>query len=224
MSEAEYGLIETMRVREGRIPFLERHLARLARSLAVLSLPASKQDLRVLVEPFAGTDDAVVRLEVRDARATVTVRDVPPPEPPEVVTASEPHLPYPHKTTDRDRFEDAADEAEVAGADDALLVTAEGWVAEGTTWNLFWWEAGRGGERLCTSALDLGVLPGIARARVCELARVVEGRFRLHDLAGRSLFLTNAARGVVPLAMLDGDPVPADPRTTELAKRFWPEG
>ncbi len=31
-------------------------------------------------------------------------------------------------------------------------------------------------------------------------------------------------RGVVPIASLYGAPVPADPRTAELAQRFWPEG
>jgi branched-subunit amino acid aminotransferase/4-amino-4-deoxychorismate lyase len=41
-------------------------------------------------------------------------------------------------------------------------------------------------------------------------------------LAGRSLFLTNAVRGVVPVARLDGVEVPQDPRTAVLAARFWP--
>lgn len=213
-----YGLIETMRVRDGRIPFLERHLDRLRRSLAALALPKPTQDVTALLRPFAETSDVVLRLEVCDGRATVTVRDVPAADPPAVIVASEHHLPYPHKTTERDRFEDAADEAEVAGADDAVLLTAEGWVAEGTAWNLFWWE----GERLRTPALDLGILPGIARARVLELGRVEEGKFLLEALAGRSVFLTNAVRGVQPVGSLDGDPVPLDPRTLELAQRFWP--
>ncbi len=212
------GLIETMRVRDGRIPLLDRHLARLERSLAALALPRPAQDVRALVRPFAETGDAVLRLEVCEGRAAVTVREVPALNPPVVITASEHHIPYPHKTTERDRFEDAADEAEVAEADDALLVTAEGWVAEGTTWNLFWWE----GDRLRTPTLELGVLPGIARARVLELARVEEGKFRLGDLAGRSLFLANAVRGVQPIGSLDGEPAPADPRTAGLAERFWP--
>jgi len=30
-------------------------------------------------------------------------------------------------------------------------------------------------------------------------------------------------RGIVPLASLDGEVVPADPRTAELADRFWPQ-
>jgi len=216
---AGYGLIETMRVRGGRIPFLDRHLVRLERSLGELGLARPSQAVAALVRPFAGTDEAVLRVEVRDGRASVTVRDLPPLDPPAVVTASEPHVPYPHKTTERDCFVDAAEQAEVGEADDALLLTPEGWVAEGTVWNLYWWE----GEHLCTPAADVGILPGIGRGRVLELATAVEqGRYPRQALAGKSLFLTNAVRGVVALGSLDGEPVPADPRTAELARRFWP--
>ncbi len=219
MDKAGYGLIETMRVRDGRIPFLERHLARLRQSLGELGLPKPSQDVAVLVKPFAATGDAVLRVEVRDGRASVTVRDPGALAPPTVVTASESHQPYPHKTTERDCFTDAAQEAEGAEADDALLLTQEGWVAEGTVWNVFWWE----GDGLCTPALDLAILPGIGRARVLELVpHVMQGRYRTPALAGRSLFLTNAVRGVVPIASLDGAAVPGDARTAELAHRFWP--
>jgi branched-subunit amino acid aminotransferase/4-amino-4-deoxychorismate lyase len=219
MDKAGYGLIETMRVREGRIPFLERHLARLGRSLGELGLPKPSQDVVALVKPFSGTGEAVLRLEVRDGRGSVTVRELPSPGPPAVITASEPHEPYPHKTTQRDCFTDAGQEAEVAEADDALLLTPEGWVAEGTVWTVFWWD----GALLRTPALELGILPGIGRARALELVkRAEQGRYREQALAGKSLFLTNAVRGVVPIASLDGAPVPADPRTAELAQRFWP--
>src|ERR1700675_1507792 len=146
-----------MRVREGRIPFLDRHLARLRRSLEALGLPRPSQDVAGLGTPFAGTGDAVRRLGGSDGRAAVTVRELPSLDPPAVITASEPHVPYPHKTTDRDRFADAAREAVVAEADDALLLTHEGWVAEGTVWNVCWWE--RAGLR--TPPLELGILPGI---------------------------------------------------------------
>jgi branched-subunit amino acid aminotransferase/4-amino-4-deoxychorismate lyase len=221
MEKAGYGLIETMRVREGRIPFLERHLARLGRSLDELSLPKPSQDVAALVKPFVGTGDAVLRVEVRDGRASVTVRELAPLDVPAVITASEPHEPYPHKTTERDCFEDARREAEVAEADDALLLTQEGWVAEGTVWTVFWWD----GDALRTPALDLGILPGIGRARVLELVRRAEqGRYRKQALAGKSLFLTNAVRGIVPVASLDGVAVPADSRTAELPQRFWPTG
>ena len=220
VDRAGYGLIETLRVREGRLPFLERHLARLERSLRELDLPQPSKDVAGLVRPFAGTEDAVLRVEVCDGRATVTVRELPARDPPLVITASEPHEPYSHKTTRRDCFSDAAGEAEAAAADDALLLTHEGWVAEGTVWSIFWWE----GEWLRTPALDLGILPGIGRGRVLELTQQVEeGRYLREALEGRSLFLTNAVRGVVPLATLDGRAVGPDPRTADLAQRFWPQ-
>jgi branched-subunit amino acid aminotransferase/4-amino-4-deoxychorismate lyase len=221
VDKAGYGLIETMRVREERIPFLDRHLARLGRSLAELGLPKPSQDVPALVRPFAATGDAVLRVEVRDGRASVTVRDLPSLAPPAVITASEPHEPYPHKTTERDCFTDAGQEADVAEADDALLLAPEGWVAEGTVWTVFWWH----GDALYTPALDLGILPGIGRARVLELVkRAEQGRYRKQALAGKSLFLANAVRGIVSIASLDGAPVPADPRSAELAQRFWPTG
>src|SRR5947199_10875374 len=156
MDKTGYGLIETMRVRAGRLPFLDRHLARLARSLGALGLPKPSQDVAALVTPFAGTGDAVLRVEVRDGRASVTVRELPLLEPPAVITASEPHQPYPHKTTERDCFTDAGKEAEVAEADDALLLTPEGWAAEGTAWTVLGWD----GDALRTPAPELGSLPG----------------------------------------------------------------
>src|SRR5436305_1344520 len=100
MDQSGYGLIETMRVREGRIPLLPRHLARLQRSLNELGLPTPAQNLVALVTPFSATGDAVLRLEVRDGRASVTVRAAPPLEAPAVITAAAPHRPYPHKATE----------------------------------------------------------------------------------------------------------------------------
>ena len=207
-----------MRVREGRIPFLDRHLARLGSSIETLGMSRPSQDVAALVMPFAETGDAMLRVEVSDGRATVTVRELPALDPPAVITASEPHVPYPHKTTERDRFADAAREAVVAEADDALLLTHEGWVAEGTVWSVYWWDP----AGLRTPALALGILPGIGRARVLELVPGEETRCARPELDGKSVFLVNAVRGVVPIASLDGASVPADPRTAELARRFWP--
>jgi branched-subunit amino acid aminotransferase/4-amino-4-deoxychorismate lyase len=221
LEKTGFGLIETVRVREGRIPFLERHLARLERSLRELGLPSPRESVAALVAPFAGLGDAVLRIEVRDGLASVTVREVPLLDSPVVITASELHRAYPHKTTERDCFMDALREAEVAEADDALLVTHDGCVAEGTAWNVFWWDA----DRLHTPALELGILPGIGRTRVLELVpRVQEGRYPRAALAGKSVFFTNAVRGVVPIAELDGALVPPDARTDEMTKCFWPGG
>jgi 4-amino-4-deoxychorismate lyase len=91
-------------------------------------------------------------------------------------------------------------------------------VAEGTVWSLFWWD----GDVLRTPGLDLGVLSGVGRAHVLELAPGAGGGHPRAALDGKSLFLANAVRGVVPIASLDGTPVPADLRTVDLARRFWP--
>src|SRR2546427_10996485 len=133
MDTTGFGLIETIRVRDGRIPFLEQHLGRLDRSLRELGLPRPSQDIAALVRPFAGTGEAVLRVEVCDGRATVTVRELPALDPPAAITASESPLPYPHKTTERDCFVEAAGEADGAEADDPPVVTHAAWCAEGTS-------------------------------------------------------------------------------------------
>ena len=212
------GLIETLRVRGGQVPFLDRHAARLGRALSDLGLPAPAGDLGTLVAPHAGLGDAVVRVEVRDGRATVTARALRETDPPRMITAAVPHGPYPHKTTARTAFERAAAEAWAAQADEALLLTGGKLVAEATVWTVFWWE----GETLRTPALALKVLPGVARARIGELVPLVEAWSGRGELTGKSLFLANAARGIVPVATLDGEPVPQQKRTAKLARRFWP--
>jgi branched-subunit amino acid aminotransferase/4-amino-4-deoxychorismate lyase len=221
MTGAGCGLIETMRARDGRIPLLEAHLARLQASLAALGLPAPAADLRALARAAAATGNRVVRLEVRDGRPSVTTHDVPSGTPPAVIVAVEPHASYVHKTTDRAVFDRALAEARRAGADDALLVTRAGYVAEGTTWTLFWWEGA--GDRLCTPSLDLGILPGVGRARVMQLARVEEVQVRVAELAALSYFLVNAVRGIVPISAFRGREVSLHARTAELSQRFWPD-
>ena len=143
---------------------------------------------------------------------------MPPIAPLAVIVAPTRHVPYPFKVTERSAFVAAQSEARAAGADDALLVTPSGLVAEGTVWSIFWWE----GDRLTTPPLALGVLPGVGRARALELEPVVERECTHAELARRSAFAINAVRGVVPITRLAGALLPEDPRTARLAERFWP--
>jgi len=212
------GVFETIRIRTGRAPLLDRHALRLEASCRALGLPVPGRPLTDLVAHRVGPEDAVVRVEVLGPDVRVTSRAVPPTAPLTVAIAATPHSPYPHKATARDAFEAAQTEARAAGADDALLLTARGLVAEGTVWSVFWWEA----DRLATPSLALGVLPGVARARIMELAPTIECERGPVEIAGHSLFATNAVRGIIPIRSLDGVPVPPDPRTNELAGRFWP--
>jgi para-aminobenzoate synthetase / 4-amino-4-deoxychorismate lyase len=131
------ALIETMRARDGRLPWLERHLARLTTSSIALGLRPPPGDLGELLRSIAGSGDRVIRLELRDGHPEITTRDVTPWGGLSLVASDEVHRGYPNKTTMRDQFGRAYANARRIGADDALLFTAHGEIAEGTAWNLF---------------------------------------------------------------------------------------
>ena len=208
------SLIESIRIRNGAAPLWYLHLRRLATSCKALGIPLPGE----LLTPGGGAD-RIHRLEVGPRGVELSERALGSTAPVALAMASVAHRPYPHKTTERAQFDRALEEAKAAGADDAVLLTAGGYVAECAVWGLFWWEGGA----LCTPALELGVLPGVARARLEELSGgLVELRVRPADLEGRSLFVANAARGVVPVATLEGRPVPQDAGTSRLSGLFWP--
>ena len=213
-----HGVFETIRVRNGQAPLLSRHAARFAAACQALGLPLPDEPLERLVAPWLGAGDVIVRIEAGLHGATVTTRPVPPVVPLAVIVAPTRHVPYPFKVTERSAFVAAQTEARAAGADDALLLTAAGLVAEGTVWSIFWWDD----DRVTTPPLALGVLPGVGRARALELEPVVERECTLAELARRSTFAINAVRGVVPITRLAGELLPDDPRTARLAERFWP--
>ena len=210
-------LIETVRIRNGSAPLWYLHLRRLATSCKALGIPLPGE----LPTPGGGPD-RVHRLEVGRGGVETTERPVASLAPVRLVTSSVLHRAYPHKTTDRGQFDRALAEAMGRGADDALLLTAGGaYLAECAAWALFWWEDGR----VVAPALELGILPSVARARVAELAggRGLEARrVGVDRIRGRSLFVGNAVRGLVPVASLDGQQVPETAETAVLAGRFWP--
>jgi para-aminobenzoate synthetase/4-amino-4-deoxychorismate lyase len=207
------SLIETVRIRGGVAPLWYLHLRRLASSCKALgvSLPGE------LPTPSGGAD-RVHRLEVGPRGLETSERAVGSLDPVSLVTARVVHRPYPHKTTERAQFDRALEEARAAGADDAVLLTEGGHVAECAIWGLFWWE----GDRLCAPPLRLGILPGVARARLEELTgRIDERRVEPDQLEGRSLFVANSVRGVVPVASFRGRPVPQNAGTARLSGSFW---
>lgn len=207
------SLIETVRIRDGVAPLWYLHLRRLASSCKALGVPLPGE----LPTPSGGAD-RVHRLEVGPRGLDVSERPVGGTEPVSLVRARVVHRPYPHKTTERGQFERALKQARAAGADDAVLLTERGHVAECAIWGVFWWE----GDRLCAPALELGVLPGVARARLAELAgEISERRATPAEIEGRSLFLANSVRGVVPLASFEGRPVPQNQGTSRLSGSFW---
>jgi branched-chain amino acid aminotransferase len=97
-------------------------------------------------------------------------------------------------------------EAVQRGGDEALLLNADGSIAEASVANLF---VVRGGDLLTPPSSD-GALEGITRATVFELAASLGieartqslGRFDL--FAAEEVFLTGSGTGMVPVRSLDG--------------------
>jgi 4-amino-4-deoxychorismate lyase len=111
----------------------------------------------------------------------------------------------------------AQSDAASRGADDALLVEADGTVLEAPTSNVWF----REGDRLLTPSLALPLLPGVTRAAIIMLApqegyAVEEGSFALERLLGADeVFLSSSVREVAPVIAIDdveigaGSPGPA---------------
>jgi 4-amino-4-deoxychorismate lyase len=117
----------------------------------------------------------------------------------------------------------AADaEAKRRGADDAIFVDPDGIVLEGTVTNVWW----RKDDRLCTPSLELGILAGVTRAVVLELAggcgyHVEEGAYRLADvLHADEAFTSSSVRELMPITQLDGRPLPRGPAAGTLQQEL----
>jgi branched-subunit amino acid aminotransferase/4-amino-4-deoxychorismate lyase len=214
MRHQQPSLIETIRIRNGSAPLWYLHLRRLAMSCKALGVPLPGE----LPTPEGGPD-RVYRLEVGMRGVQVSERLVASTAPVKLVVSHVTHHSYLYKTTERAQFDRALDGARAVGADDALLLTPGRFVAEAAIYSVLWWEDGT----LCAPAFDIGILPGVGRARLTELVGKVEERHvPPEELQGLPLFLVNSVRGIVPVASLDNQQVPQSQRTAALAARFWP--
>jgi 4-amino-4-deoxychorismate lyase len=99
--------------------------------------------------------------------------------------------------------------ARARGADDAVLVGLGGELLEAPTANLWW----RVGDTLHTPGLELGILAGITRAAVADLApglglKALDGVFTAEDLtAADEAFLSSSTREIMPVVEVDGTPI-----------------
>lgn len=230
---------ETVRV-YGGVPFrLDAHLDRLAGSSRSIGLPPldrpALEEATALVLPERGSPDAVLRLvwtggpggesplglallseipawiegvRERGARAISLLG----------FRATAPWLLPGVKSTSYAVNMAAEAEAKRRGADEACFVDAEGIVLEGTVTNVWW----RVEETLYTPSLDLGILAGVTRAALLELApacgyHVEEGAYPLDDLlSAEEAFTSSSIREVMPLVEVDGRPLGRGPAADRL--------
>lgn len=96
-------------------------------------------------------------------------------------------------------------EGKQAGAEEVLMLNAEGYVVECTGDNIFWIKD----ETLVTPPVHMGILQGVTRNSVINLARdagmqVEERVFTRHDLyIADECFLTGTAAEVIPVVKID---------------------
>ena len=96
-------------------------------------------------------------------------------------------------------------EGKQAGAEEVLMLNAEGYVVECSGDNIFWVK----NEVLVTPPVHIGILEGVTRNSVIDLAReagmqVEERVFTRHDLyIADEIFLTGTAAEVIPVVKVD---------------------
>jgi branched-chain amino acid aminotransferase len=116
----------------------------------------------------------------------------------------------------------AVTEANRAGYDEAILLTAEGYVADGSGENVFVVEDGK----LATPELSTSILPGITRDTVIQIAQdlgyqVVETQLIRSDLLlADEVFMCGTAAEVTPLRSIDDIEIGVGEVTLEIQKAY----
>lgn len=248
------GIYETMRAYGGKVFRLEEHLRRLERSASLIRL--SLPDKGFLRDAVLGTiaanklAEAYVRLTVSRGRGPIGLDpDLCPA--PTVVVIAERFSEYPDSLyrdgvrliiaeTRRNlpaalnpRIKSlnflnnilAKIEAKDRGAYEAIMLNADGYLTEGTVSNIFFVNDGV----LCTPSPDAGVLDGITREIVINLARskgipVKEDLFLPTDLFHASeVFFTNTTSEVMPVSAVELFSYPVGELTRELGRLYREE-
>ena len=223
------GLFETMRLHQGKIPLLARHLARLRADCQRIALPyPGEACIARDVEKLAGgaAADGIVRVVLTrgdggrgyapppDARGRriVALHPLPPAGPANLsVGLCETRLgrsPALGGMKHLGRLEQvlAAGEVAAAGWDEGLMLDESGHVVEASRHNLFFVRDGR----LWTPPLQGCGVAGVMRALVLEVLPGIglaggEARLRYHELHEiQEMFLCNAVAGVRPVSRIAG--------------------
>jgi branched-chain amino acid aminotransferase len=249
------GLFETVRAYDGKPFRLDRHLQRLrrgCRELRISGLPGDHriaEAIRELYRLNVGEGDAYIRITVtggiHDGGRTLERSAAP-----NIMVVVQPYEGYPRRFYERgvrmivsgtrrnegsplsrlksNNYLDtiiAKQEAVDRGADDAVMLNGQGYLAEGTSSNIFMVIEGG----VATPGVECGLLPGITRETVMELCARLdlpcrEGRFLLDDLLGADeAFLSVSTGEIVPVATVEdssiGEECPG-PVTARLARAY----
>lgn len=233
------GVFETMRVYSGTVFMIEEHIQRLFRSASLIGLDIKRDKDSIqsaLYETISNNSlkDAYIRVTVSRGTGPVGLDPELCKEPTFIIIAEE-FREYPKSYYDngiktiiaetKRNIKEAINpqikslnflnnilakiEAKKKNAYEALMLNAQGYLAEGTISNLFFVLSQNEKAVLCTPSLDCGILDGITRNIVLELAqksgiKTKEGRFKKEDIYHASeVFITNTTMEIMPVCKVD---------------------
>lgn len=236
-----HGLFETMRTYNGNLFKGEVHFKRLAAAAAILGWP----ELPCQAEFTAAINSVLQHNNLQDASIRLTLSrgggaarpdpascgsltiavfaaPLPPPLPPtgwSIATVNlRRNLSSPLVRIKSANYLDnilAKAEAKILGAQEAVMLNTDGFVAEGSMSNIFLVKAGR----LITPDENSGILPGITRSTVIELAQAENIPIEIRRVKEEELdeadeiFLTSSIMEVIPVRMINGRTVGNDVET-----------
>ena len=230
------GVFEGIRSYNGRLFRLSEHIDRLfcSAKAILLAIPMARQEIQLAVLATCRRDrmrDGYVRLVVTRGPGSLGLNPSHCKHPSVIVIAGKIQL-YPAELYQRGlkiitvpttrNLNSALDpaikslnylnnilakiEAQNGGCDEAIMLNAQGYVAECTGDNIFMVKGGR----LFTPPLSAGALHGITRGVVLELARengiaVSESNLTRYDLFNADeCFLTGTGAEIIPAVQIDG--------------------
>ncbi|RJQ14194.1 MAG: branched-chain-amino-acid transaminase [Nitrospiraceae bacterium] len=229
------GIYETMRAYKGVVFKIDEHIGRLFRSASMIGLeiPKGPEEIREAVyETMRANNqkEAVIRITVSRGAGPVGLDPELCPKPTFVIFSGE-FREYPKQyyrkgvkiaiVNTRRNFRGALDpqikslnflnnilakiEAKKRGAYEAVMLNYRGLIAEGTITNIFFVRD----HVLCTPAISTGILDGITRRTILDIAResgieISEGRFRKEEIyRAEEAFISNTTMEVMPVAAID---------------------
>jgi len=229
------GIYETLRVYDGAVFKLDEHLIRLFRSASLigLSIPLDLNHLKIAIYETLIANalrNAYVRLTISRGKGSIGLDPDLCPEPTVVIFAQE-FKEYPKEfykngihliiSSTRRNCREAINpqikslnflnnilakmEAKRKNAHEAVMLNIHGKLTEGTISNIFFYKD----RTLCTPSLECGILDGITRGMIIDLAlregiQIKEGQFSKKDMyAAEEVFITNTTMEVMPASKVD---------------------
>lgn len=227
------GAFETFAAEYGKIFKFNEHIERLRDGLEYLGVPKEKnmkgddvlgQIRKLLKKTYLLEETARIRIQAsltekqgyscNDDCSYITIissTKTTPPRSPQSLILSETSVvpdsarPARYKLSNTLHYRHAYREAEQKSADDAVLVTSDGLVAETSIANIFWMKDGE----IYTPSEDCDILPGIMRKSLIDIfeemqLEVKAGRFSMDELLQADLvWITNSAIDFVSVGKIE---------------------